>query len=392
MTPAEKKLTRARIALITNQAFFGTLAMRLQLVPMAEDMRRSMIAKGMKPTLAVDGKRVFFDEEFINSLSHELCMSALAHEVGHCIYEHIGRRGDRDPVRWNIAGDYVINAMLKDADFQLGEGWLYNPQWGVDKSAEWVYNQLPPSPPSGGQSPGTGQPGGGQGQGNGQPLCDILEDESKIDPALNDDWKIATAQAATQAQQAGKLPASMKRFVDELLNPKTDWRTQLRRFITETSKNDYSWAKPNRKMLAGHGVYLPSLHSERMGRIVVAIDTSGSITREMLNIFASEINAIRADVNPEETLVIYCDAAVNKVTRFTPEDILDLEMVGGGGTSFHPPFKWLDKHDVRPVCMLYMTDGYGDGWPTPDFPLLWCMTTDVQPGSGETIRLELDAS
>lgn len=390
MTPIEKKLTKARISLLTNQAFFGTLALRLRLVEMEPEMIAFYEQTMGKATMAVDGKKIFYNPAFINELSHNDLMFVLAHEVGHCIFEHIGRRGDRDKQAWNTAGDYVINAALKEAgmDFQHEMGCFYNPQWGTDKTADWVYNQLP----KGGKGNGPGNQPGGQGNQPGQsPLCDILDGESKKDPTLQDDWKIATAQAAASAHQAGKLPASMKRFVDELLNPKTDWRTQLRRFVTEVTKSDYSWQRPNRKMLGAHGVYLPSLYSERMGTIAIAVDTSGSITREMLNIFASEINAIRAAVMPEKTIVIYCDAQVNKVVEFTAEDYLELEMVGGGGTDFRPVTRYIEKHGIRPACLCFLTDLYGpyDAQP-PEYPFMWCVTTDQVPTWGERVQIDME--
>lgn len=385
----KKKLTRARIDMLAKQPFYGTLALRMQMVEMPPEIRAGMQAKGMRPTAAVDGKKIYYAPEWMDKLSHEDVKTVLAHEVSHCVFEHIGRRGLRDPNKWNAAGDYAINIILKNAgfDFQGEGGWLCDPQY-ADMTADQIYKMLPDMPGGGG---GGGSNPGGNGNGQGQAMCDILDGETKADPALQDEWKIATAQAAAVAHRAGKLPADLQRFIDDLLNPKTDWRTQLRRFITELSKNDYSWQRPNKMMLGEHGIYLPTLYSENMGTIVVAIDTSGSITQEMLTLFASEINAIRNDVHPEKTVVIYCDAHVNHVDEFTAEDILELKMHGGGGTDFRPPFDYIEENNLAPACLLYMTDGYG---PFPDappaYPVMWCMTTKVEPPWGERLQLELD--
>jgi predicted metal-dependent peptidase len=364
---AETKLIRARIALITEQPFWGTLALRLRLV---ED--------NSIPTLAVDGKTVWYNAKFINNLSDSLCKSAVAHEVGHCIYEHIARRGARQPSKWNKAGDYVINAMLKDSNFEIGDGWLFNPAY-AGFSSDHIYNLLPDDPP--GKGSGAGDPGG--------ELCEIRSGETNDDEQTVDEWKLATVQAATIAKQQGKLPASLERFIGNLVNPKTDWKTVLRRFVTEVSKNDYSWSRP-KKMMIPHGFYLPTLYSETMGLLVAVIDVSGSIDQHTLNVFGSEIQAVRDSVHPEKTIIIYCDAKVQHVDEFLPEDVAEFKMHGGGGTDFRPPFDWLEQRGERPAAFLYLTDMYGC-FPesAPDYPVLWCKTTDVDPPWGESVEIEV---
>ena len=240
---ALNQLTKARIDMIMLQPFFGTLALRLSLV---EDPSC--------PTLWVDGKRIGYNPEFVLTLTHELTVAAVAHEVGHCIFDHISRRGPRNAQKWNRAGDYVINAMLNDAGFTIGESWLYDPAF-AGMSADAVYNLLPDQPDDG-----------------GNPLCDIRQSEP--DPKQIDEWKMATAQAANAARAAGKLSKDLERFVGEILNPKADWRTVLRRFCVEENKDDYSWMRPNKRYI-GAGFYIPSLHSHGMGELVVAVNLSG---------------------------------------------------------------------------------------------------------------------
>lgn len=380
MNDIEKAITKARIDMIALQPFFGTLAMQLRMRPMNDLHRAAAVAiHQQEPTLAVDGKNIWYAPEFIAKLSFEKTKTVIAHEVMHCVMDHIGRRGARDPMRWNVACDYAINQILQDAGFSFDGpgGGLLDPAY-KGMSADQIYNLLPHSE-------------GGDGKGNPQPLCNILDGEVKKDPALVDQWQVATAQAAMAANQAGKLPDSLKRLVDELLNPKTDWRAQLRRFITEKAKDDYSWTRPNKKMLA-NGVFLPSLYSERMGEIVVGVDTSGSISQEMLNVFANEIQAIRESVSPERVTVIYCDAQVNEVQQFEREDLLELKMVGGGGTAFEPVADYIEENDLHPVCVVYLTDGYGNlGFPQPAVPWMWAMTTDVEPVWGERVQVDMEA-
>lgn len=368
------KLVKARIAMIMQQPFFGQLALNLRLVERT-DLN--------PPTLATDGKHFYYHPDWVLENPHDVVMSGVAHEVGHCIFEHIGRRNGRSPRRWNQAGDFVINDVLKDCGFTVPNTWLHSPVY-KGMSTDTVYTMLPEDDGNGGGGPG----GGGAGE-----AFDSISDapaDGSIDPAeLEAEWKIATSQAATNAEKAGKLPASMKRFVDEMLAGKADWRAVLRRFATEVAKEDFSWQRFNRKMV-GQGIYLPALYSEAMGEMIHIIDTSGSISDSVLKAFGAEISSIRDQMQPSLTRVIYCDAEVNHVDEFERYDVFKVEGHGGGGTDFRPPFKWIEERGAEPKCVCYLTDGYG---PFPDtapaYPVLWLMTTDVVPPWGEVVRIEV---
>jgi len=357
-----EKLTRARTGLILDFPFFGQLALRLRLVERADIS-----------TLAVNGRQIFYNPDFVNELSADLTKSAIAHEVMHCVYDHITRRGDRNAKKFNIAGDFVINLMLKDSGFNIGKGWLLDPQY-AGMSTDQVYALLPESQDDDSESGGMGQ--------------DVQKGESESTEADAADWKIATIQAATSARMQGKLPGSLNRFIEELTTPKVDWRDRLRRFVTEVNKEDYSWTRPNRRFQA-QGIFLPSLYSESMGAIVVAIDTSGSIDQATLNAFGSEIKSIVQSTRPSSTTVIYCDSSVNHVDTFSMHDELKFDMHGGGGTAFEPPFDYVAEHDLKPVCFVYLTDMYGSFPAAPDYPVMWCATSDVEGPFGETIPIDV---
>lgn len=362
------KLTRARAALLIEQPFFGTLALHLKLIP-----KNDMPMK----TLAVDGRHIFYDENFIRELDFDLVKSALAHEVGHCVFQHIGRRGSRNPQIWNKAGDYVINDMIKDAGFTLGENWLYNPSF-KGMTSDQIYDILRDN-----------EGGEGGGGGSGDPLCDVMDGDPSENEVMGQEWRVATIQAATAAKASGKLPTSMQRFVEQAAAPKVDWRSELRRFITQVAKGDYTWSRPNRRYIA-HGLILPSLYSEHMGSLVAVSDDSGSIDDRILAAMSAEIDAIAAAVQPEKIIHISCDARINHVGEFGQGEPFKMVSKGGGGTDFNPPFEYVEEHAVAPACLVYLTDGYG---PFPDapppYPVLWCMTTDVQPPWGEVLRIEM---
>ncbi len=223
-----EQLTRARTGLILDQPFFGRLAMMLHLV---ED--------DSVPTLAVDGKSIFYNPEFVGKHDADQVKTMLAHEVMHCVYDHRNRRDERNPRTWNQAGDYVINLVLVDSGFAPITGWLYSTAY-ADMSTDEVYNMLPPPDENDGKDP----------------MDEVLD--GSPDDALNSatDWKVATIQAANTAKEFGKMPASLARLVEELTTPKVDWRALLRNFITERSKDDYSWMRPNRRFQS-MGIMLP---------------------------------------------------------------------------------------------------------------------------------------
>ena len=367
------RLTRARTALLIDQPFFGTLSMRLKLV---ED--------DSIPTLCVNGKTVQYNAAFINSLEHDLVKSALAHEVMHCILNHVGvnsRGAGFDRMKWNWAADYAVNGILKKAGFTLGDGWLYDVQYD-DKSAEHIYNLIPTPPPSPQKAPSKGTPG---------PI-DGLEDGTS-DPAVQSEqdaeWKVAAVQAANAAKAVGKLSAGIEQFIEEMKQSKVDWKATLRRFISQVSKDDYSWQRPSRKMLSA-GFYLPGLYSETMGHVVIASDESGSIDPELMTAFSTEIRAIQEDLRPEKITLMHFDTEVRKTETFGPNDPFIMKRFANGGTDFCPAIEAAVNLPDRPVCMIYLTDLYG-GFPetAPDFPVLWITINKLKAPFGETLHIEV---
>lgn len=361
---ALKKITMARTKLLFTNFFFGRLAMNLKLV---ED---SSI-----PTEATDGVKLLYNPSFILSISDDQLRAEVAHEVMHCVFDHSGQRGARDPRIWNIAADFVINIILHDANFKLGADWLLDMKYCGMGTVE-VYNLLmqnadkqkqkfkfEPSdvmPPPSGQSPV----------------------EAKQTAA---EWKALAAQAAIEATRQGTLPGSLERFLGELITPKVPWRDVLNRFLMNTVAADYTWTRPSRRFLA-RGMYMPRVEQENSGYIAVAIDTSGSIDGPTFTKFMSEIQGIAAQVRPSKIVVISADSEINHVDEFHRGEPIDVKMHGGGGTDFRPALKYLA--DDPPAAFVYLTDLYGPTGDDPGYPVLWCCTTKNVAPWGETIRLE----
>jgi predicted metal-dependent peptidase len=391
MSPAADLFAKARAALLVGAPFWGVLSLRL--VPI-EDSSVS--------TMQTDGVSIRFNPDFVAGLSRSLLRTTIAHETMHCAALHHTRRGGRTPRRWNIACDYAINPLLVEAGFELPAGMLLDPAYG-GLSAEDIYARLPPddgednddqdSEDPGGMGGVTDPPPDGTGSGDGgastqpnQPGQSGTRLPSTADLAQQEEnWAIATVQAEATARAMGLGAGDAARAIREQVAPKVDWRDVLRRYLSAAAKSDYAWTPPNRRHIA-RGLYLPSLRSETLGPIVVAVDTSGSIDDATLAAFSAEVTAIMDEAAPEAIHVVYCDDAIAGTETYQAGDVIDLTPRGGGGTAFRPVFDWITRSEIQPVCAIYLTDLDGDDFGSaPDYPVLWVSTWKTNTPFGEVI-------
>lgn len=380
MTPNEK-VVKARIALVLDHPFFGSLALKLKI---KEDTECQ--------TAWVDGTYLGYNPDFIEELPIDQCKGLIAHEVMHCALNHIARKGNRDGHRWNLACDYAINPILDDYGFALPDGALNDPQYH-NMDADTIYTKLPEDNGGGGGSGGEDEDVGG---------CGVMRepttnDGQELSPAdlkeMDHDWEVATAQAAQQAKAMGKLPAQLGEMVGEMLRPKANWKFILQRFVTQWAKDEYSWRRPDRRFIHDD-IYCPSLHNETIGEIVIGVDTSGSVTSDELMRLGSEINGI---LNNFATTVhiVFCDTQVQKVqTLKTPDDLpFKWAAPRGGGTDFQPVFDWVEHRiqtdGVEPACLIYLTDLYCRMPKQPTYPVLWACTNEQVADFGETINISM---
>ena len=366
--------TKARTRLLLDHPFFGTLSLKLR--PKEEPRI---------PTGATDGKSLIYNPKWFAKLSEPQQEGFLAHEIMHIVYMHMVRREQRHAKKWNVAADYVINwNLIKECYMTLPDGALIEEKY-KDMTTEHVYNLLPdPEDEEGGTIS----------------WDDIADDEGGCggvmdgtgDPAVAEQkWTIDINQAYEAAKMAGKTPGGLTKIIDEILKPRVNWKTILIKFLTNTAKNDYSWMKPNRRFIA-KDMYLPSLYSERLESIVVAVDTSGSISDEELQIFASETSAILASMDPENIHFLQCDTEINQHDTYTRENLpLKIEFKGRGGTAFAPVWEYIEEENLNPKCCVYLTDLYPCDWgEQPPYPVLWIATTDdVEVPFGEVTRIQV---
>ncbi len=377
--------------LLQKQPFFGSLVLRL---PLRADPTRK--------TLASDGKEIRYSPGWVAETDAHLIETAMARVVMACALKHHTRRRERDPERWQQASQLVTHALLRDAGFTLppeAEAW-------EDLSVEQAYDRLPEpgegdagsdgdsaqggaagQPPPGGDGSGQGEdnasgsPPSHDPSGTGEVMdadargdSDSGSGEASVDTAAEEQaWDEAMHQALSIARAEGKAPGGVEETVRNAHASALDWRTLLRRYMTDAARSDYSWSLPNRRFIDS-GLYLPSIRSEGIDSIAVIIDTSGSLPARTLAGFWVELREIAAEIRPERVFVLQVDAMLQDAAEYTADDLPEeIKLKGRGGTDFRPGFEWLDEQGIQPAVCLYFTDLECSSYPEaePVFPVIW---------------------
>ena len=371
------------------------------------------------PTAATDGRHIFYNPEYMAKLKAPERVFVLAHEVDHVICRDVQRaqtyRRDGtlkgkpfDDKQMNFAADYRINAGLIEQGVGLmNPDWLYDQRFTADHLPEDIYPVIYKNQPQGGNTYGQSgrAPKGAKGDpaaaGQGGAFDQLLP--PSVDPVTGQEdlpgeaeFKEAVARAASAAKAMGKLPDSLQRRINAILEPQVDWRDHIRLLMTGIfGARGETWDKPNRRRLALNPiVILPGKRGYGAELVVVARDTSGSVTEDELAAYMAEVNGILADVRPRRVVLIDCDAAVQQVQDlYTLDDAEQARLngaKGGGGTSFCPVFDHIEQHDLKPEAVIYCTDMHGR-FPTvaPPYPVIWAATTDVAAPWGDVVRVKV---
>lgn len=358
---AETRLIKARLRLLFKHPFFGQLALRMPLVDVTND--------GWCPTAATDFRFIYYNTNFIDKLDQDELVFLVAHEIGHCIFEHFIRVEDRDKALWNMAGDYVINLMLKDngiGRFPTSVPGLLDPKY-KGYTTEEVYDDLINNNAdlkdtldmhiemSDGSDDGDGNgdsDGDGDNDGKGKAPKLKKSDSKKI----SDEIRQSILQAA--AASSGDLPSEISRIINSLTESKMDWREHIRSTIESNFKSDFTWMRPNRKGWHMSAV-LPGMTPGEQIDIAIGIDTSGSISQKTLTDFVSEVNGIMEQFDAYTIRIWQFDTKVYGYDVFTHEDGKDMrnyEIRGGGGTDFDANFNFMKENEIEPNQFIMFTD------------------------------------
>jgi predicted metal-dependent peptidase len=388
----QTKLAAARTALIVDKPFLGALTLRLPLIEADPKWCR---------TTATDARGFFYNRGYIEKLSFEQTKFMLAHEALHCALIHFARREHRNKRRWDVACDYAVNPMLLADGLTPPPGALIAERFrGL--AAEEIYPALrdqdqeqtldqhlyDDSVEPHGHHPGPSQPGAPQdiqAQSSLAPTPTPLTAAEREQLSLQ--WQQRLAGAAQSAMQAGKLGGHWQRLVDDLLQPKLSWRALLAQYLMSATRDDYDFARPSRREGAA---ILPGVRGVGLD-VVVALDTSGSISDEEMEEFVSEINAIKSQLNARVQLLA-CDERLDpdspRVAETWEPLSLPEKFEGGGGTRFTPVFEWVDAQAQRPGVLVYFTDAEGEFPPAePAYPVFWLVKGKAPVPWGTRIQL-----
>lgn len=431
---AHPTLRDALHSLILSNPFFACLLLQQEIVETFD-----------VPTMAVDGKHLFYNPNFVDLLTIDTCKTVLVNEGEHLMLLHPVRLGNRNPELANEAMDYSINPAIEDSGFKFPrnlkdkdgnivfKGPLLDRGYS-NKSFEDIYAILKQKKQEEQKNNKNGKPQNGNGQSqnsnssnnqsksnqnnpsntstnqpnnNGQyspsSLGEVIaaKDPNKTEEEL----KLQISKAEISAKSYGNLPAHVSRALESIKKPKYDWREILNRFLTEICSKDYSWSKPNRRYLQS-GFILPSLYNKTTGNFVFVVDTSGSVTNEELQKAISEVfyclEILQESRENVELPVIYCDAAVKGMDILTDSNIKP-KISGGGGTSYKPAFDYIRENKDgafdNTAAILYLSDGicYTEQIEEPNCPVLWLITTDMGMNTpefkrpfGEDIKFDIE--
>jgi len=390
----QDKIKKAKTKLMLEQPYFGTIASAIIL-----EKNNDIL------TFINDGEKMCYNSEYLDKLSVDEVEFIVANAAMHSVLNHQKRSTHRTRWLWQTATDYVVNAMLVNNGMPLPLYANYESQF-ENMYAEEVYEILRAEMISNGQS------------SMGEEQQDIIDSDdvdapnlhlqkdiipsnealnSKIDSNekeqnnigaevsfVDEEMKEQFEQIFQKLKRQGTLPKNIHYVVPEYFSHRIDWREFLYVHIAEYAKSTYSFSPPNMKYLY-RGIYLPALSSDLL-RIVIAIDTSGSIDKTLLGIFLDEVSSIMQQYPNYEIDLLTADAKVQSHKVFLPAEALEYKVSGGGGTDFRPVFEFIEQHIDSPSLLLYFTDGEGT-YPKNEasYDVLWMMPERKDVPFGEVV-------
>ena len=380
---ARERLITARISLLLRHSFFGNLATRLKLINADE----------WCATAATDGVNFYYNSRFIMLLRPKEVEFLVGHEVLHVVYDHMGRRGTRDPQIWNIADDYTVNADLKRhkiGEFITSVPCLYELKYD-GKAAEEIYDdlmknvqqislqdlidQLIDDHMDGDDDDGDGEGEDGDKPGRGK--------RPKMSPEERERVRQEVKQAiinAAQSAEAGSIPKGVERLIKQHTAPIMPWRELIQTNLTSSIRTDFTWMRPSRKGWDMDAI-MPGMTPGEEIDVVVAIDMSGSISAKQAQAFLGETGGMMDSFDGFKVHVFCFDTEIYNPQNFTSDNMDTIDSyvpAGGGGTDFDAIFKYLREEGNVPKRLICFTDGYPCGsWGDEDY----CDTTWIIHGS-----------
>jgi predicted metal-dependent peptidase len=379
----------------------------------------SVLDKELPFTAQTNGLDVMYGRGFVDSLNDKQLAFLILHENMHKAYRHLivwEKLYKQNAVLANMACDYVINLQIHDYDVsqEVTEfpttpdgknlGCMDEQYRGMD--AHQVFLELVKKHGKDAGKPkvyviGQGnEQAEGNDEGEGEGLPDGLDEHDwEGAQAMSDQEKEEQAKEVESALRqgsilVGKMGGNVDRNISEMLVPKINWKDALREFVKSVTqgKDQTSWRRLHKRYLASD-IIMPSSYDEKVGGIVIGIDTSGSIGTEELTQFLSEVKSICDEVCPEAIDVLYWDTHVASRETYQGSELANLvestKPAGGGGTEPACVPKYIHKHNMKGECLLMLTDGYipdqnPSNW-NINMPVLWCVKGNRHFNDGKVV-------
>jgi predicted metal-dependent peptidase len=397
---ADRKLKRVKINLLRDDRFaYWRGIMMIGTTSLDDDF----------PTAATDGCNEIYGRAFVDSQNEKQVAFAVLHENLHKIGRDLGvwkKLFKEDHQLANMACDYHHNLLLVEMDpMEVTIQFPSNPDGsrmglldmrfkGMDVPTIFRILKQEKKDGTGAFAPG-GDGAGGKGNFDEHQWGKAEARTQEQQDQLAKDIDQALRQGEMEHRKVnGDKAGNMERHLGELTKPKIDWRAVLADFWRSacSGHDDNTWRTPNRRFV-GMDILLPSTISQRVGRGVVGVDMSGSVTGRQVSLMMSEVVYVATHVHPEKLDLLYWDAAV---ARHETYDETNLDMLatstkpaGGGGTSPSCVKRYITEHKLEPEFIIMLTDGYVDNWPDFDCPTLWVVTTKgITAKTGMTIHLD----
>ena len=388
---ARAAFAAARFRLGVDYPFFGSLLSKFRI---------GFTAK-LDTAAVTNDDRILINPTFFCSISANIRLFVLAHEILHPGLGYFMRSHGHHPQQANIAHDHVINLILKAEGFELLANVYADPCY-AGKCYEEVYHAIQKEfrdgrsrtrQENGGLSDDVAPNGfmpdvicDGEDAPSSRPLSD-----SEIE-AKSHQWDVYVKEALQNAKASGKSPACGEVIAKAIGRSRVSWLTILRHRVGEgIARSRVDWSNPSRRS-SSLGFYAPREES-RTFNCAVYFDTSGSISDKQLGHGMAELEAIIRQTGGRIQL-LSGDAAIQSDvwTGKMPEDFR-----GRGGTSFRPLFAHIDEGRVKSDCVVIFTDTWGD---MPDHAprgvkVIWAVYADaLKSGSsvpfGEIVEVPLE--
>jgi predicted metal-dependent peptidase len=395
----QEKIEKAKAKLMLEHPYIGSVATVLKL----DDDREAL-------TFSSDGIHLKYNDEYFEKAPLDEIAFALANGAMHAVLKHTERRHDRVGRIWQAATDLAVNSMLVKNDFILPPYVYYDARF-ENMYAEEIYDVLKDEmiyndTLDEAEAPAPDDAQSEEGKEQQKQEHSRKENDRSDTPEIPPTKQVSIEEISTQELQAlqeelrehfeqifqkfnrqGELPKGIEVLVPQYFSHKIHWRELLYRYIAEFAKSTYTFIPPNMKYLY-RGIYLPSLSSDLL-RIVISVDTSGSVDESLLAGFLAEVEGIMQSYANYEIDLITADAKIQSHRVFLPGEMLDYTVSGGGGTDFRPVFDYIDREISYPTLLLYFTDGMGT-FPEaePSYDVMWVMPETKEVPFGEVLVLE----